>query len=149
MLKLKHLDGALRQEQMQERVANRIGPCGHDHAAADQMESAMMQVSKVICHVLTCQRPECKATGACHMAKVRDEVCAPGYGGHDAGPWSASADGRTISSDDFTHDVLLRVSGDFATDEQRKRYADNFAARPERCAVQGLTFELRRSQWRR
>jgi uncharacterized protein YciI len=48
---------------------------------------------------------------------------------HDAGPWIASDDGRTISSDDFTFDVLLRVTGDFADDGQRKRYSDNLAAK--------------------
>ncbi len=89
----------------------------------------MMQVDKEICNVSTCKRTKCKTTGACQAAKVIDEACEPGYGEHDAGPWSASADGRTISSDDFTHDVLLRVSGDFANDAQRKRYADNLVAK--------------------
>ena len=89
----------------------------------------MMQVGPMFCHVSTCLRPECKATGACHSAAVRNEVCAPNYGEHDAGTWSSSQDGRTISSGDFTHDVLLLVSGDFADDAQRKRYADNLVAK--------------------
>lgn len=48
---------------------------------------------------------------------------------HDKGPWDVSADGRAISSDDFTYDVILRVSGDFYDDAQRKRYSDNLAAK--------------------
>ena len=28
----------------------------------------MLQVGEQICHVSTCQRPECMATGACHRA---------------------------------------------------------------------------------
>ena len=46
---------------------------------------------------------------------------------HDKGPWVASEKGRTIASDDFTHDVYLLVVGDFFSDEQRKAYADNLA----------------------
>ena len=45
------------------------------------------------------------------------------------GPWLASDDGREIASDDFTHDVVLRVTGDFESDELRKAYADNLAAK--------------------
>jgi hypothetical protein len=48
---------------------------------------------------------------------------------HDQGPWESSADGKTISSNDFTHDVILRVSGDFYDDAQRKRYSDNLAVK--------------------
>lgn len=48
---------------------------------------------------------------------------------HDKGPWTVSVDGRSIESDDFTHDVILRVTGDFYCDEQRKAYADNLAAK--------------------
>lgn len=54
---------------------------------------------------------------------------------HDKGPWTVSEDGRVIESDDFTHDVILRVTGDFYSDEQRKEYAENLAAKlnvPER-----------------
>lgn len=47
----------------------------------------------------------------------------------ERGPWSASDDGRTISSDDFTHDVVLRVSGDFGDDATRKAYSDELARR--------------------
>ena len=56
-----------------------------------------------------------------------EDSSAPTYGMHDSGPWTVSDDGRTISSDDFTHDVLLRVSGDFYNDAQRKCYADQLA----------------------
>lgn len=48
---------------------------------------------------------------------------------HDKGPWTVSEDGSAIESDDFTHDVILRVTGDFYSDEQRKEYADNLAAK--------------------
>lgn len=48
---------------------------------------------------------------------------------HDTGPWSVSEDGREIQSDDFTHDVILRVTGDFYDDAQRNAYAKNLAAK--------------------
>jgi hypothetical protein len=48
---------------------------------------------------------------------------------HDQGPWRVSADGKAISSDDFTHDVILRISGDFYDDAQRKRYSENLAVK--------------------
>jgi len=38
---------------------------------------------------------------------------------HDVGPWMVSPDGGGIQSDDFTHDVILRVTGDFYNDAQR------------------------------
>ena len=46
---------------------------------------------------------------------------------HDDGPWTVSEDGREIDSFNFTHDVILRVSGDFYSDEQRKVYSENLA----------------------
>jgi len=46
---------------------------------------------------------------------------------HDKGPWNTSRDGRGIESDDFTHDVVLRVMGDFYNDEQRVAYSKNLA----------------------
>jgi hypothetical protein len=46
---------------------------------------------------------------------------------HDKGPWTVDADGKSIQSDDFTHDVILRVTGDFYSDAQRKAYAENLA----------------------
>lgn len=48
---------------------------------------------------------------------------------HDAGPWTVSETGCSIQSDDFTHDVILRVTGDFYDDVQRKAYSDNLAAK--------------------
>jgi hypothetical protein len=38
--------------------------------------------------------------------------------------FEASKDGRLIHDDDFEYDAILRVDGDFASDEQRKSYAD-------------------------
>jgi len=45
----------------------------------------------------------------------------------DIGPWIVSADGRSLQSDDFTHDVTLKISGDFFDDELRKQYAQHLA----------------------
>ena len=45
----------------------------------------------------------------------------------DKGPWSVSEDGRSISSDNFVHDVQLKVSGDFYDDEDRRAYARRLA----------------------
>ena len=47
----------------------------------------------------------------------------------DKGPWVVSPDGSSIDSEDFTHDVRLKVTGDFFNSEQRKRYADNLAVK--------------------
>lgn len=43
----------------------------------------------------------------------------------DDGPWTVSEDGHSIASDNFTHDVILRITGDFYDDRQRKAYAEN------------------------
>jgi len=45
----------------------------------------------------------------------------------DVGPWIVSADGRSLQSDDFRHDVALAISGDFFDDELRKQYAQHLA----------------------
>lgn len=50
----------------------------------------------------------------------------------DTGPWTAVRwrDGRVvIESDDFTHDVALVVTGDFADIEQKISYAQMIAER--------------------
>ena len=47
----------------------------------------------------------------------------------ERGPWYVSEDGCGLSSDDFHHDASLMVEGDFANDEDRKRYADEIARR--------------------
>jgi len=47
----------------------------------------------------------------------------------DTGPWEVAPDGRVLSSDDFDHDVQLRVSGDFYSDEQRRAYSQALALR--------------------
>ncbi len=47
----------------------------------------------------------------------------------ERGPWSASPDGAVLYSDDFTHDVMLTVNGDFGSYEDRKAYADEIARR--------------------
>ncbi len=48
----------------------------------------------------------------------------------DAGPWRARLDAQgalLLESDDFNHDVLARVSGDFATPESRLAYGQFLA----------------------
>jgi hypothetical protein len=47
----------------------------------------------------------------------------------ERGPWGPSDDGKAIYSDDFTHDVMLKVHGDFANDDQRKTYSGELARR--------------------
>ena len=51
--------------------------------------------------------------------------------------WESSEDGKTIQDNDFTHDVVLRVTGDFENDRQRISYAKRIvnklnAAPPQR-----------------
>jgi hypothetical protein len=41
----------------------------------------------------------------------------------DRGPWSVSPSGRSISSDSFVHDVVLKVDGDFHDDASRQAYS--------------------------
>lgn len=41
----------------------------------------------------------------------------------DTGPWSVSQGGRLVSSDNFDHDVVLKVNGDFYSDESRRAYS--------------------------
>lgn len=53
----------------------------------------------------------------------------------EAGPWSAGAagDGKAfVQSNDFSHDVRLMVTGDFASPEQRLAYAEELARRLNR-----------------
>jgi len=51
----------------------------------------------------------------------------------DYGPWRAAIDvaldGWFVESDDFNHDVRLIVSGDFATDDDLREYANDIARR--------------------
>jgi hypothetical protein len=51
---------------------------------------------------------------------------------HDKGPWSAQkgSDGSYgVSSDDFAHDVWLKVMGDFFDDDERQKYCEWLAAK--------------------
>lgn len=55
----------------------------------------------------------------------------------DRGPWQVIEpdDGKhdwVVGSDDFTHDVWLYVTGDFADDDQRRRYCEWLAQRLNR-----------------
>jgi hypothetical protein len=42
----------------------------------------------------------------------------------DKGKWYADHYGRKVWSNDFTHDVVLEVSGDFGSEEERIEYAN-------------------------
>lgn len=74
------------------------------------------------CVVVEADWPEYEPTWKAIEARVTGVT-------HDAGPWVASANGRLLQSDDFTHDVALEVSGDFADAADRIAYARNLAAR--------------------
>jgi hypothetical protein len=50
----------------------------------------------------------------------------------DLGPWVVEDAGRTLQSDNFEHDVALRVTGDFYSDENRIAYAKELASRLNR-----------------
>lgn len=46
----------------------------------------------------------------------------------DRGPWRVMVDEKgipSIASDDFTHDVVLRITGDFEDNIMRKAYAQD------------------------
>lgn len=48
------------------------------------------------------------------------------------GPWEVNEWGKgrlVLQSDDFTHDVSLEISGDFASKEERLEYAEEIARR--------------------
>lgn len=51
----------------------------------------------------------------------------------DKGPWKVGnhngKEGGSVYSDDFTHDVVLAISGDFEDDHQRIEYAKALCAR--------------------
>ena len=47
----------------------------------------------------------------------------------EQGPWTARQDGRAVQSDDFTHDVVMEISGDFADEYQRHEYAHEISRR--------------------
>lgn len=47
----------------------------------------------------------------------------------ERGPWEVSDDGRVLYSDDFHHDAMLTVGGDFGDDTARKNYAEELARR--------------------
>lgn len=75
------------------------------------------------------QKPMSYTDNSADAPAQRPSIDSPEWGEHDMGPWQASEDGREIASDDFCHDVVLKVNGDFYDDAQRKRYADNLVAR--------------------
>jgi len=47
----------------------------------------------------------------------------------DAGPWAVFENGAGVISDDFKHDVILKISGDFADNSDRAAYAEALAAK--------------------
>jgi len=53
----------------------------------------------------------------------------------ERGPWRVINQGTpsvAVMSDDFTHDVILKISGDFADQAQRDEYARRLAWRMTR-----------------
>lgn len=62
----------------------------------------------------------------------------------DTGPWEVSSHGNHICSDDFTHDVCLKVAGDFYDDGQRLVYATLIAARLNTAANESMDLNTRR-----
>lgn len=62
------------------------------------------------------------------ILSVIAEFEAPqGYVPMDRGPWIVHNDGEAVISSDFTHDVWLRLTGDFCPDS-RKLYAEWLAS---------------------
>ena len=61
-------------------------------------------------------------------ASVLNNLVSCALGAMDKGPWrlfySQDTDLLGVISDDFTHDVLLKVSGDFASKKQKKEYCN-------------------------
>ena len=55
-------------------------------------------------------------------------LSARAQGEADNGPWRVTNEGRCIASDDFTHDVVLNISGDFETATQQLAYAEHVCA---------------------
>ena len=47
----------------------------------------------------------------------------------DRGPWNVIDWRSTVAvmSEDFTHDVILEINGDFANLEQKRKYAEGIA----------------------
>ena len=61
------------------------------------------------------------------IQRLNDMSVNKAMGFSDKGPWTTNLDGKYIQSDDFTHDVILRIGGDFESDEQRRAYAQGLA----------------------
>ncbi len=57
------------------------------------------------------------------------------------GPWSVNEAGDRIDSGDFTHDASLIVYGDFADDEQKRKYAQLIADRLNALTAQPIAGE--------
>jgi hypothetical protein len=47
----------------------------------------------------------------------------------EAGPWSVCKKGTYLQSDDFFHDVILKIDGNFKSDEQKMEYANEMVRR--------------------
>jgi hypothetical protein len=77
--------------------------------------------------------PDCpiRQTGLCECKRFEQPTPAPGMV-MDKGPWHAGV--TAVYSDDFTHDVHLRIHGDFADDNQREEYAKGLALMLNRAA---------------
>lgn len=63
----------------------------------------------------------------------------------DRGPWKFAEDGEFLYSDDFEHDVCIRlkINGDFGGPERRRKYAEYLAKILDRgCALERALGEL-------
>ena len=71
------------------------------------------------CGTTPCSYGEASASGSNELLCV------------DRGTWTVSIDGGryVIDSDDFTHDVRIEFSGDFADNNDSKEYAEHIAKR--------------------
>lgn len=64
---------------------------------------------------------------------------------HDTGPWRMIVGNSevTLYSDDFTHDVAITITGDFADNEQRIAYATDIQQRLSRGPQRRYTGEMK------
>ena len=57
------------------------------------------------------------------LQKLQENVEIPERAVYDKGPWFVT-DTYNVASEDFTHDVILEISGDFEGDWQKEEYAE-------------------------
>lgn len=106
---------------------------------APRVEALMADVSRLIGETRPGMDRHWMVRIQCAAEALRGTAVEP-----DIGPWEVSADGRSVLSDNFEHDVSLVVKGDFFDDESRRTYARDIARRlsasppPESAALKAL-----------